>query len=437
SQAGAFSAFTLQLDRPDGNQALRGLTVHMPPGVAAMLSSVTQCAEPPPGQEWSCGPESLIGHSTASSGLGGEPFTLGGQVYLTVGYGGAPFGTLVVTPAKAGPFDLGNVDVRAKIYVDPSTAAATVVSDPFPTIIKGVPVQLKHVNVNIDRPGFWFNPTNCNGMKIEGTLGGDEGATAFVSSPFQVANCANLPFAPKLTASAGGHASKVNGVGLVVKVESAGLGQADIAKVDLQLPKALPSRLTTIQKACPDGVFNANPAACNEGSVIGSATIHTPVLKSPLSGPAYLVSHGGVAFPDVEFVLQGEGITLILDGKTDIKNGITYSRFDSAPDAPFTTFETVLPAGPHSALGANLPAQAKYNLCATKLAMPTTITGQNGAVIEQTTKIAVTGCAEPPLAKALKACRKLKTKSKRVACEAAARKKYGAKKSSKSRSRKK
>jgi hypothetical protein len=141
-----------------------------------------------------------------------------------------------------------------------------------------------------------------------------------------------------------------------------------------------------------EAVFNANPAACHEESVIGKATIHTPILKAPLTGPAYLVSHGGAAFPDVEFVLQGEGVTLILDGNTDIKNGITYSRFESAPDAPFTSFETELPTGPHSILGAYVPASANYNLCGTSLAMPTIITAQNGKQIKQTTKIAVTGC---------------------------------------------
>jgi hypothetical protein len=140
-------------------------------------------------------------------------------------------------------------------------------------------------------------------------------------------------------------------------------------------------------------VFEANPAACDEGSVIGTATVHTPVLKNPLSGPAFLVSHGNAAFPDVEFVLQGEGILFILDGKTDIKNGITYSKFENNPDTPFTSFETVLPTGPHSALTAYLPGEG-YNLCGTTLTAPTTITGQNGAVIKQETHIAVTGC--PP-----------------------------------------
>jgi hypothetical protein len=431
-QAGAFTPFELTINRPDGNQALETLTMHLPTGLAAMLSSVTPCQEPLVAKN-ECGPASLIGHSTASSGLGTSPVILPGQVFLTGPYKGAPFGLSVVTPAVAGPFNLGFVTVRSTINVDPNTAAVTITSDPFPTFLKGVPTQLKQIHVIVDRPNFQFNPTNCNPMKIDGTLGGSQGGSAAVSSNFQVANCASLPFAPKLTATTVGQASKANGASLRVNLVSAGLGQANIAKVELQIPVELPSRLTTIQKACPDFVFNVNPATCDEGSNIGVATIHTPVLKNPLSGPAYLVSHGNAAFPDVEFVLQGEGITLVLDGKTDIKKGITYSRFESAPDAPFTTFETYLPTGPHSALGANVPTAKKSNLCGEPLLLPTVIVGQNGAVIKQTTKIGIEGCGgvkpfkETALQRALKACKKLKKKSKRQACERAAHKKYGPK----------
>ena len=212
------------------------------------------------------------------------------------------------------------------------------------------------------------------------------------------------------------------------------------------LPIALPARLTTIQKACPDAVFEANPASCPEGSNIGSATVHTPVLKSPLNGPAYLVSHGNAAFPDVEFVLQGEGITLILDGQTDIKKGITTSTFNSVPDAPVSSFETVLPEGPHSALTSNVPQSKNFSLCGQKLTMPTTITGQNGAVIQQNTPIPVAGCGAVKafkatraqrLAKALKKCRKQfkHRKKKRVTCERKARKRFGGKKAGKTKAR--
>ncbi len=226
------------------------------------------------------------------------------------------------------------------------------------------------------------------------------------------------------------------------KVTSQGLGQANIAKTIVTLPKALPSRLTTIQKACVASVFEANPASCDEGSVVGSATIHTPIFKNPLSGPAYLVSHGGAAFPDIEFVLQGEGVKIVLDGKTDIKNGVTTASFEAVPDAPFTSFETLFPTGPHSALTANVSEKKNYDLCGEALSMPTTITGQNGATIEQDTKIAIEGCGAvkglkvkkltraQKLAAALKACRKKdkRSRSKRAKCEKAARKRYAVKK---------
>jgi hypothetical protein len=432
-QAGAFTNFALTINRPDGNQALQSLTTKLPPGMAAMLSSLTPCPEPQAARN-ECGPASLVGHSIASSGLGGEPVNLPGQVFLTGAYKGAPFGLSVVTPAVAGPFNLGDVTVRSTISVDPNTAAVTVTSDPFPTMLKGVPTQIKQISVMVDRPGFQFNPTSCNRMSVSGSLAGSQGGSEAVSSPFQVANCAGLPFAPKLRASVDGKGSKANGVGFYVNLESPGLGQANIHEVELQLPIALPSRLSTIQQACPDNVFEANPAACGEGSLIGRAVIHTPVLKNPLEGPAYLVSHANLAFPDVVFVLQGEGIKLILDGHTDIKKGITYSRFESAPDAPFTTFETSLPAGPHSALGVNVAQSKNYSLCGALLAMPTKIIAQNGAQIDETTQVTASGCSGVKgfkatraqlLAKALKACRKKKNKHKRVACERAARKKYG------------
>jgi hypothetical protein len=389
-QAAAFSPFTLTFSRQDREQDLSGLSVQLPPGLLGSLKSVERCPEPQASQG-ACGAGSLIGHTTVAAGAGSHPFNVGGQVFLTGPYNGAPFGLSIVVPAVAGPFNLGNVIVRAAIHVDPHTAQITVVADPLPQLVDGVPLRIQTVNVTVDRPGFTFNPTSCVQQQVTGTIAAAQGASANVSSPFALAGCKSLAFKPSFSVSTQAKTSKRNGASLDVKVGYP-TGQANIRGVAVTLPKQLPSRLTTIQQACPQATFAANPASCPAGSNIGTAIAITPVLSSPLSGPAYLVSHGGAAFPDLVVVLQGEGVTLDLIGSIDIKKGVTSSTFASVPDAPVSSFELKLPEGPHSGLAAVVPAKAKGNLCGQALKMPTTITGQNGAAVKQTTKIKITGC---------------------------------------------
>lgn len=449
--ASAFSPLIVHLSREDGSQNFSRIDVTLPPGASGRIAGIPRCSEAQiaqaqarsrPGegaleaQGPSCPQSSAIGTVTVGAGAGPRPYYVTGNAYLAGPYEGAPFSAVFITPAIAGPFDLGVVLVRAALRIDPSTAQVTTASDQLPSILQGIPLDIRSVSVNVSRPGFTLNPSNCNPMSVTGRELSMLGQSAPLSARFQVGGCQGLPFKPKLTAGVSGKASKANGAAFTVNVSAPGLGQANIAKVQLQLPKTLPSRLTTIQKACPAATFEANPASCGEGSVIGSGTIHTPLLDSPLTGPAYLVSHGNAAFPDVEFVLQGEGVLLILDGKTDIKKGITYSRFESTPDAPFTTFQASLPAGPHSALTANVPQKERFSLCnaAPSLVMPTTIVAQSGAVIKQSTKIALSGCPKKhkltnkqKLNKALKACHRKKG-SKRKACEAQAHRRYPVKK---------
>jgi hypothetical protein len=165
-------------------------------------------------------------------------------------------------------------------------------------------------------------------------------------------------------------------------------GLANIAKVKVELPKQLPSRLTTLQKACPSATFAADPAGCPSASKIGYATATTPILPEALHGSAYFVSNGGAKFPELIIVLEGYGLTVDLHGETFIdKHGITSTTFASVPDVPVGTFQLTLPAGPDSALAAN------GDLCAQKLVMPTTFTAQSGAHIKQDTPIAVDGCS--------------------------------------------
>ncbi|MCL2770090.1 MAG: hypothetical protein FWD42_08295, partial [Solirubrobacterales bacterium] len=395
NQAGGFSPFTLTMSRPDGHQNLQSIALHMPPGLTGTLDGIKLCDEAD-ANAGTCPPESLIGETVVSVGVGNDPFSVtGGRVYLTEKYEGAPFGLSIVNPAKAGPFDLGQVIVRAKIEVDPTTADLTVTTDPtgpyaIPHILDGIPLQIKHVNVTITRHDFTFNPTNCNPLAVTGTLGSVEGAAAAVSVPYQATNCAILGFKPGFSVSTPGKPTRTDGVGLSVKLSypsGSFTKDANVAKVKVELPKQLPSRLTTLQKACTDAVFNANPAACPPASRVGEATATTPLVPVALSGPAYFVSHGGAKFPELIIVLSGYGVTVYLHGETFIsKAGITSSTFNAVPDVPVGSFQLTLPQGPYSALAAN------GDLCAEKLVMPTTFSGQNGVRLEQSTPISVQGC---------------------------------------------
>ena len=394
-QAGAFTPFTMTMSREDGNQNLDAIQLKMPSGLLGTLSSVKLCGEAE-GNAGTCGPESLIGHTTVSVGLGGNPYTVtGGEVFITGPYEGAPYGLSIVNPAKAGPFNLGNVIVRAKIEVNPENAALTITSDstgPYkiPQILDGIPLQIKHVNVSVDRPDFTFNPTNCAPQAITGGLTSSQGTVKALHVPFQVTNCATLGFKPIFSVSTNGNTSRAKGASLNVKLTypKAPFGsQANIGKVKVDLPKQLPSRLTTLQKACPDSVFEANPAACPADSRIGSATATTPVLPVHLEGPAYFVSHGGAKFPELIVALSGEGVTVYLHGETFISPaGITSSTFRTIPDVPIGVFELKLPQGSDSALAAN------GNLCTAKLVMPTSFVAANGMSIKQSTPITATGC---------------------------------------------
>ncbi|HWX88295.1 MAG TPA: hypothetical protein VNX67_08975, partial [Solirubrobacteraceae bacterium] len=299
--------------------------------------------------------------------------------------------------------DLGTVVIRFALRINPLTAQVEVDSsgsDAIPHIIRGIVVHVRDIRVYMDRPKFIVNPTSCNTMMIANTITGagadfTNPADAYpvtVTSPFQAADCSNLAFKPVFNVSTSGKTSRSSGASLNVKLAypSAPFGtQANIRSVKVDLPKQLPSRLTTLQKACPDSVFNADPAACSVASRVGRATAITPILPVPLEGPAYFVSHGGAKFPELIVVLQGYGFTIDLHGETFIsKAGITSSTFRTVPDQPVTSFQLTLPQGKYSALAAN------GNLCNTKLTMPTAFTAQNGTVIHQTTKITVTRCAK-------------------------------------------
>jgi hypothetical protein len=410
NSAGQYSPLTLSLSRDDTEQQLSGLSFTLPPGVAAKLADVPRCSNAQ-ANEGACPESTQIGTITVGAGPGPEPLYVKGTMYLTGPYKGAPFGESVEVPAIAGPFNLDEngrpVVVRGAIRINQNTAQGEVVSDPLPTELRGIQIDERSIQVDIARNDFVFNPTNCGQLATTGTILSTTGTVANVSSPFKASGCSKLPFKPRLTLETQSHATKADGASLTVKL-SEKPGEANIHRLDFQFPIALPARLTTLQKACTEAQFAKNPAGCPKGSVIGTAKAVTPVLSAPLVGPAFLVSHGGAAFPDVEMVLQGEGVTIVIDGKSDIKKGITYSRFEAIPDAPVSSVETTLPTGPDSIFAAYLHGSSSPNLCGSNLQVRTTIEGQNGALIKETNKLGVSSCPKAKTVKKAKASRRKK-----------------------------
>jgi hypothetical protein len=411
NDAGSYSPFYLHIVREDGEQELIKFSTTLPPGLTGNLSGIPFCPEADieaarraSGREElndpSCPAASEIGHTLVAAGVGSVLAQTPGKIYLAGPYHGAPLSIVSITSATVGPFDLGTVVIRFALDINPITAQVEVSgaqSDAIPHIIEGIVVHVRDIRVYMNRPDFTVNPTNCAPLTITDRIVGSGAGyanpagqdTLNVTTPFQAADCSSLAFKPAFKVTATGKTSRSQGAGLSVKLTVSGAQgtQSNIRSVKVDLPKQLPSRLTTLQKACPDSVFEANPAACPADSKVGTAKAITPVLPVPLEGPAYFVSHGGAKFPELIVVLQGYGFTIDLHGETFIsKAGITSSTFHTVPDQPVTSFELTLPQGTDSALAAN------GNLCTAKLTMPTAFVAQNGATIHQTTPIAVTGC---------------------------------------------
>ena len=423
--AGAFSPFTLTVSRSDGEPYLAALQLHAPPGLSALLASVPLCPEAL-ASTGNCPAASRVGGSQVAAGAGSAPLYMPGEIYLTGPYEGAPYGLAIVTPAVAGPLNLGTLVIRARIDIDPQTAALTITSDPLPQIVLGVPLRIQRVTLDLDRPRFVLNPTNCDAQQLTATIAPAQGPSAEVSNPFGLADCASLAFKPRLTASTSGHPTFADGASLDLtltfpKAEPG--ADANLARIAVELPRQLPSRLTTLQGACRAATFDADPAACPSSSVVGFASAQTPLLPGHLSGPVYLLAHGPHAFPSPLVVLQGAGVTIELEGATRVAHGITSLTFAHVPDVPLDSLEVKLPEGPHSALAAN------GNLCsltktvaverkvavkkkvtvrvegqrktetrkaertqAAALEMPTALVGQNGAEVRQSMTVSVEGC---------------------------------------------
>jgi hypothetical protein len=383
NSAGSFSPLTIEMNRDDGDQSPVALTVSTPPGLLASLRGVSYCPESAIAgltdggyggrAEQSaplCPASSRLGSVMAGAGPGTRPVFVGGDVYLAGPYKGAPLSLLVAVPAVSGPYDFGNVAVRVAIFVDPSSARISAVSDPLPQILNGVPLRIRYLQLKLDRPGFTLNPTRCDPFEIESAVTGDEGTVAQLRNHFQVANCASLGFAPRLdlTLSGGLRALGHPRIHAVVRGPE---GDANIDRVSLTLPKGELLDNAHIANICTRVQFAADQ--CPDNASLGYASADTPLLDRPIQGRVWLRSSSH-RLPDIAVSLQGQ-IDLELVGRVDTVNGRLRATFASLPDAPVTSVSFDLAGG---AKGLLINSD---DLCGSGKRATVKMTGQNGDVV--------------------------------------------------------
>jgi hypothetical protein len=354
--AGAYSPFTLTLSRQDTDQELSSITATLPPGLLAAVGTVPLCPDAN-ANAGTCPAASQVGTATVGSGAGPLPLFLSGPVYLTGPYNGGAYGLAEAIPAIAGPYDLGTVVVRQSLAIDPSDAHVTAVSDPFPTILDGVPLRIKTVNLTLNRPNFIVNPTSCSPMSITGAITSVGGAVANVSSPFQVGSCQSLPFFPSLGIKLTGKGQTTSGKHptLTATLKQDG-GQANIASAKVTLPLSLALDPKNSSVVCPYAVAQAvhgGAVGCPANTIVGSATAISPLLSKPLTAGVYLVQ--GIRFnkagqqirtlPSLLVPLRGQ-IALDLRAQTSVNGrGQLVTTFPAVPDAAVSNFDLTINGG--------------------------------------------------------------------------------------------
>jgi hypothetical protein len=390
-KAGSFSPFVLRLTRPDGSQRITTIDTTLPPGLTGKLAGIPYCSEAQIGAAAarshptegaaeqaapSCPASTEVGSVDVGAGSGPTPLHVGGHAYLAGPYKGAPISLVVITPAVAGPFDLGNVVVRVALFVNPETAQIHAVSDPLPTILQGIPLDIRSVTLNMDRQGFTINPTSCDPMKVAASITSAAGQATALTSPFQVGACSALAFKPTLSLSLKG-GTKRNDNPALTAIVTQPAGQANIGSVSVTLPHSAFLDQSHIRTVCTRVQFaegNVPGEKCPPGSIYGRATAVTPLLADPISGPVYLRSSSH-ELPDLVAALHGQ-VDIVLDGRVDAVNGRLRNTFEAVPDAPVTKFVLKMQGG-KKGLVVN-----STNLCTATGKAALKWRGQNGKELE-------------------------------------------------------
>jgi hypothetical protein len=393
SSAGSFSNFTLKLDREDGDQYLKDLGFTMPPGLTASLRGLSYCPESgiagaaqklgrAEQASPSCPASSEVGTTNVAAGPGTHPFHADGKMYLAGPFKGAPLSLVSITPALAGPYDYGTVVVRIAVNVDPLDAHVTALSDTVPAIIGGIPLRIRQIQVNLTKPDFVLNPTNCLPMSVSSKGIGDQGTTTAFSSFFQAANCANLGFAPQMSVNylSGGTARAKNpAMEFHLRTRP---GDANIKSVAVTLSKAWAIDQRHLGNLCSESELTTKKCAGRQA--IGKVIVHTPLLDQPLAGPVYAVSGKG-GLPRLAFILNGQ-VSLVPRAKSSSVEGALKTVVPTVPDAPIGDFRLTVFGGKKGYL------INTRSLCAQPVVSTVEYVAQSGKVLTQKIKAHAAAC---------------------------------------------
>jgi hypothetical protein len=387
---GAFSDFALQLDRDDGDQFLGDLNFTMPPGFTGSLRGISYCPEASilaasskKGRAEqalpSCPASSQIGTTNVAAGPGTHPFNVVGAIYLAGPFKGAPLSLAAITPALAGPYDYGTQVVRVALHVDSLDAHVTALSDTVPSIIGGVPIRLRTIRVNLNRPNFLINPTNCQETTIHSEGVGDQGTVTGFDSYFHPVNCASLPFKPKMTIRQVGKrkdTKRARNPKLQFDLRTRA-GDANIKALTVTLPHAFEIDQRHLGNICSEKELTVNQ--CAGRTPIGTASTTTPLLDQPLTGPAYAVSGSG-GLPRLAFILAGQ-VTIIPRADTETVGGKLQTTVPVVPDAPIGHFSLTVLGGKTGYL------INTRDICAHRPVIRIAYTGQNGKTHSEAVKL--------------------------------------------------
>jgi hypothetical protein len=387
--AGHYSAFSLRVTRPDGQQNVSRIDATLPDGVLAKLAGVPLCGDAQ-AASGSCPAASQVGSTTVGVGEGAAPLYVPQPgkaptgVYLAGPYKGAPYSLVVKVPAQAGPFDLGTVAVRTALQIDPVTTQVTAKSDPLPQVLGGIPLAYRDIRIEMNRPEFIVNPTSCEPMSVGGTITSAAGNSASVSSAFQTVNCERLGLQPKLAIKFSGAPTRRGGYPKLTATLTTKPGDANLKQVQVTLPKTEYLENSHIRTVCTRVQYAANQ--CPAKSIYGYARAWTPLLDKPLEGPVYLRSSDN-KLPDLVASLNGQ-IHVDLDGRISSVHSRIRNTFETVPDAPVSKFVLTMQGGSKGLLVNNT------NLCKAKPRATVEFDGQNGKQSDADPLISVGGCGK-------------------------------------------